>query len=124
MKNVVILNESRPITTPLQAGYCVSFLCKLRGLTFRRNIPEDWGLLLVQSKDSIIDSSIHMFFMFFDLGIVWINDSGEVVDRCIAKRWLTIKAPKNPARYILEIYPERFDEFHIGDKIRFEEQTN
>ena len=108
----------------LQAGYCVSFLCKLRGLTFRRNIPEDRGLLLVQSHDSIINSSIHMFCVFFDLGIIWINDVGDVVDRCIAKRWLTIKVPKNPARYILEIVPERFDEFQIGDKIRFEEQTN
>ncbi len=124
MKNIIVLNESRPMTASLQAGYCVSFLCKLRGFTFRRNIPKDWGLLLVQVKDSIIDSSIHMFFVFFDLGIVWINDSGEVVDRCIAKRWITIKVPKKPARYILEIVPDRLDDFQIGDKIKFEEQTN
>ena len=124
MKNVIIVNQARSLESPLQASYCFSFFCRLKGLTFRRKIPEDWGLLLVQAKDSRIDSAIHMFGVFIDLGIIWINEVGEVVDKCLARRWITIKAPQRPARYILEIIPERLNEFSLGDKIRFEESTS
>jgi uncharacterized membrane protein (UPF0127 family) len=68
-----------------------------------------------------MDSAIHMFGVFFNLGIIWINDSQEIVDKTLAKRWITIKAPKKPARYVLEVIPERFIEFQIGDKINFEQ---
>ena len=124
MKTVIVVNEARSLEVPLQASYCYSFFCRLRGLTFRWKIPHNWGLLLVQTKDSRMDSAIHMFGVFIDLGIIWINEAGTVVDKCLAKRWITIKAPKKPARYILEIVPERLNEFSIGDKIRFEESTN
>jgi uncharacterized membrane protein (UPF0127 family) len=123
MKNVIVINELHSLESPLQASYCFSFFCRLKGLTFQRKIPQNWGLLLVQSKDSRIDSAIHMFGVFIDLGIIWINEAGEVVDKCLAKRWITIKIPKRPARYILEIIPERLREFNLGDKIRFEEST-
>lgn len=87
---------------------------------FRKSIPADWGLLLVEAKDSIVNTSIHMFFVFFDLGVIWINSAGEVVDLCEAKKWITIKAPKKPARYILEVTPERLAEFKVGDQISIE----
>ena len=120
MKNISVVNQSRPLKNSLQAGYCHSFLCKLRGLSFRKTLPTDWGLLLVESRDSRIDTAIHMFFMFFDIGVVWVNEAGKVVDKCFAKKWVTMKAPEEPARYTLEIVPERLDEFQIGDQIRFE----
>lgn len=120
MKNVAVINQNRPLTSKLLAGYCSSFRCRLRGLTFRKSLPPDWGLLLVQSQESRADAAIHMFFVFINLGIVWIDDLGIVVDRCVAKKWVTIKAPKTPARYILEIVPDRLDEFQIGDQINFE----
>ncbi|MGD8458546.1 MAG: DUF192 domain-containing protein [Anaerolineales bacterium] len=124
MKNVIVVNKTHSLESALQASYCFSFFCRLKGLTFRWHIPKDWGLLLVQSKDSRIDTAIHMFGVFIDLGIIWINTAGEVVDKCLAKRWLTIKSPKQPARYILEIVPDRLHEFNIGDKIYFEESTS
>ncbi len=121
MKNIIVVNETRPLNAPLQAGYCVSYWCRLRGFSFRRKIPKDWGLLVVEPKESLYYSTIHMFGVFFDLGIVWINESGEVVDHCVAKRWISIKAPKRPAKYMLEIVPTRIEEFQIGDRIRFEQ---
>jgi uncharacterized membrane protein (UPF0127 family) len=124
MKNVIVINETRSLEYPLQASYCFSFFCRLRGLTFRRKIPKNWGLLLVQARDSRMDSAIHMFGVFIDLGIIWINEAGEVVDQCLARRWVTVKAPSQPARYILEIVPERLNEFNLGDNVRFDESTS
>jgi len=119
MENITIVNTSLPFAAGLSAGYCSTFFCKLRGLMFRKSIPADWGLLLVETKDSIVNTSIHMFFVFFDLGVIWINDAGEVVDLCFAKKWVTIKAPKKAARYILEVKPSRLAEFKVGDQISF-----
>lgn len=89
---------------------------------FRRSIPYDWALLFDEKKESIVNTTIHMFFVFIDLGVVWIDNAGEVVDKCKAKKWVTIKAPQKPARYFLEISPDRLDEFQLGDKITFVEK--
>lgn len=119
MRDVNVVNETRPLPAALQAGYCSSFLCLLKGLMFRKSIPDDWGLLLVYPSDSIVNSTIHMFFVPFDLGVVWINSNNEVVDAARVRRWFGMKGPKNPASYILEIVPERLNEFEIGDKVSF-----
>jgi uncharacterized membrane protein (UPF0127 family) len=124
MKQVQVLNLSTPLTVDLSAGWCSSFWCKFKGLMLRRSIPENWGLLFVESKESITNTSIHMLFCFIDLGIVWMNSSGEVVDTCLARKWVTIRAPKSPARYFLEVLPSRLTEFKVGDRIKFVEQED
>jgi uncharacterized membrane protein (UPF0127 family) len=121
MKLVTIHNLTRPKPQPLVARYCDSFLCRLRGLTFRRKLPDNWGLLLVQSRDSRVDSSIHMLAMWIDLAVVWITDNGEVVDVRLARRWRLAYFPKRPARYVLEMAVEHLEDFHDGDQVRFEE---
>ena len=88
---------------------------------FRRSIPENWGLLLVQNSDSIVNSAIHMVAVPFDLGIVWVNDAGVVVDTVVAKRWVGMKSPKAPARYTLEVQPSHLSKFQPGDKLEFVE---
>ncbi len=120
MNRVVIRNIHCPQVRPLAAIYCASFFCRLRGLTFRSRIDPDAGLLLVQSRDSRLDAAIHMLFVFTDLAVVWINDSGEVVDTCLAKRWRPFYAPSRPARYVLEMNPVRLADFHPGDRVSFE----
>ena len=105
----------------MKALYCVSFACRLRGLTFRRTLAEDEGLLLVQGSDSRLDASIHMLFVWMDLAVVWINSAGNVVDVRLARRWHLAYAPQRPARYVLETRPARLDEFKVGDRIKFED---
>jgi len=78
------------------------------------------GLLLVQGRESRAEAAIHMLFMRTDLTAVWTNADYEVVDVQIAHRWHPLVIPKKPAKYVLEIAPERFTEFEIGDRLRFE----
>ncbi|MBW8011038.1 MAG: hypothetical protein FVQ83_07340 [Chloroflexi bacterium] len=121
MHDIELANQTRQLKSPLQVGYCESFLCRLRGLSFRRTIPHHWGLLLVQEKESRIASAIHMLGMNFDLAIVWISNAGEVVDLRHARRWISMIIPRKPAMYTLELAIERLGEFQIGDKISFDE---
>jgi uncharacterized protein len=120
MQYVSIHNLSRPQVLPIRAGYCQSFGCQLRGLTFRRSMPANQGLLLVQSRDSRLDASIHMLFMWIDLAVVWINDAGEVVDVKHALRWRPAYFPVRPARYVLELSAVHLGDFIVGEKVSFE----
>jgi uncharacterized membrane protein (UPF0127 family) len=120
MKTVRIENKSLPLPASLHAKYCDSFLCRLRGLMFRSKLAIDDGLLLVEGHDSRIDTSIHMFFVFMDLGVIWINSHNQVVDTRLAKAWRPIYLPRQAARYTLEIHPARLDEFKVGDQVEFQ----
>ena len=101
--------------------YCDTFLRQLRGFTFKDHLSPDEGLLLVGIRDSRIDSSIHMLFVSFDLTVIWINSDMQVVDKVLAKSWRPAYASKQPAKYVLEIHPERWGDYEIGDNIQFKD---
>ncbi|NOY97687.1 MAG: hypothetical protein GXP40_00575 [Chloroflexi bacterium] len=118
---VLIRNSDTPSATPIRVKYCASFLCRLRGLTFRRGLAPDEGLLLVQGSDSRLDASIHMLGVGFDLTVVWIDSSLTVVDKVLARRWRPAYFPQKAAKYILEIHPDRWDNFEIGNKVEIKD---
>ncbi|MBI3159267.1 MAG: DUF192 domain-containing protein [Chloroflexi bacterium] len=90
-------------------------------MTFRRALAEDDGLLMDCGRASRYDSAIHMMGVFFDLGIIWLDERQMVVDCGLARRWVSVLAPTAPARYILEVCPGRLREFQPGDTIEFHE---
>jgi uncharacterized membrane protein (UPF0127 family) len=120
MKLIRVENIDQPLPTPLQAIYCDSFLCRLRGLMFLSHLATEQGLMLVEGRDSRLDTSIHMLFVFMDLAVIWINSDKVVVDTVLARAWRPAYTPRQPARYILEIHPGRLGEFKIGDIIEFQ----
>ena len=120
MKTIRIENKSQTLPALLRAVYCDSFLCRLRGLMFRSSLAHDEGLLLVEGRDSRIDTAIHMLFVFMDLAVIWINSDYVVVDTVLARSWFPAYAPHQAAKYILEIHPARLNEFKIGDLVEFQ----
>jgi len=116
----VIRNQTNPAAKPVQAKWCESFVSKLRGYTFRSALTMGEGLLLVEGRDSRVDTAIHMMFVWTDLAVIWINSKNEVVDTVLAKAWRPFYASARPARYILEIHPDRFGEYKAGDLVVFD----
>lgn len=86
---------------------------------FRSGVANDRGLVLVQTSENRLDAAIHMFFVPFDLGVIWINSENTIVDACLAKAWRPFYIPALPAKYILEIHPGRLSEFQVGDQVTF-----
>ena len=121
MRRVQILNETRPLTARLEAGYAESFGDRLRGLTFRRTLPREEGLLLVQGRPTRLDGAIHMLGVWFVLGIVWLDDQRRVIDTRLARPWRLLYVPRAPAQFVLEISGDRLREFAIDDRLRFED---
>jgi uncharacterized membrane protein (UPF0127 family) len=117
---IIVRNLNRDIVNPARVDYCDSFLCRLRGLMFRARLEPSEGLLLVEKRDSRLDTSIHMFFVSFNLAVFWINTDMTVVDKVLAQSWKPAYFSKAEARYTLEVHPDRWGDYEIGDKVKFE----
>ncbi|MFT5194314.1 MAG: uncharacterized membrane protein (UPF0127 family) [Cellvibrionaceae bacterium] len=114
-----ITNEKNQETLVEQAKWCTDFLCKLKGFMFRKSIALDEALVFVHSRDNRINTAIHMFFVPFDLGVIWVNKAGEVVDLVCAKPWRPSYSPQKPASYVIELHPDKLEFVKIGDIIKF-----
>ncbi|MFZ5858332.1 MAG: DUF192 domain-containing protein [Chloroflexota bacterium] len=117
----IFIRTQNGTSDALRVTWCESFLCRLRGLTFRRPITRDEGLLLVFGRDSRVDSSIHMLGVSFDLAVFWINENMQVVDKVVAGAWKPAYFPKSPARYVLEVHASRIDDLEIGQTVQFQD---
>jgi uncharacterized membrane protein (UPF0127 family) len=121
MPKILNVENKTRVIQPLRIQYCDTFLTQLRGFTFRSGIARDEGLILAGKRDSRLDSSIHMLFVPFDLSVIWINSAMQVVAKVIAKSWRPAYFSKQPARYVLEIHPERWGDFEVGDGVEFKD---
>jgi uncharacterized membrane protein (UPF0127 family) len=100
---------------------CRGFGSKFLGLMFRTSLSEEEGALLVYSRTSRAQTSIHMFFVPFPIGVFWLDEEGRIVDRVKALPWRPYYAPAKPARYVLELHPGALDILHAGDRVEFYE---
>lgn len=87
---------------------------------FCRQIQEEEGLLLEQSRENRLEAAIHMLFMWMDLAVIWANQRYEVVDVQYARRWRLAYIPQRPACYVLEVAATHFSDFQVGDQLSFE----
>jgi len=121
MHKVNVLNVSNALRSKLILEYCETYWCKLRGLAWRRKIANGGGMVLVSKREDRANSAIHMFGMFFNLGIIWLNSDMKVVDLKLALKWRSMIRPKVPAQFVIECAPSHLNDFQIGDQIVFEE---
>ena len=116
-----VRNEANGDTVLSRVRPCSSFSCRLRGLTFRRRLEDDEGLLLIGQRESRLDAAIHMFFVFFPIAVVWLDAAGWVVDARIAQPFRSLCIPSAPARDVLEGPAGLIERVRVGHRLRFEE---
>lgn len=104
-----------------RAKLCISFWEHFRGLQLAAPLPDDEGLLFVTDRENRTQTAIHMFFMRFSIGVVWLNRDGQVVDMTLAKPWRPAYAPRVPAQYFIEAMPSILDRVQVGDVLRFDQ---
>ena len=62
-----------------RAKWCASFWCHFRGLQLVPGLPDKEGVLFVTKRESRSQTTIHMFFMLFSIGVVWLDSYGNVL---------------------------------------------
>jgi uncharacterized membrane protein (UPF0127 family) len=65
------------------------------------------------------NSAVTMLFCFMDLGVIWVNDAGEVVDKTVARPWRLSYVAQAPARYVVESDPVLLAEVEVGQRLEF-----
>jgi len=117
----VIRNAETGAVVLSRARWCQSFWCHLRGLQFVRHLDDDEGLLFVTGSENKVDTAIHMLFMFMQIAVVWLDSSGKVVDKKLAKPWRLAYVPQAAAQYYIEANPSLLARVEIGDVLTFDE---
>ncbi|AEH35333.1 DUF192 domain-containing protein [Halopiger xanaduensis] len=89
-----------------------SVLSQLRGLMFRRSIPDDYALAF--RFDSVETQDVHMLFVFFPIDVVWlVDDTVQRVERL--RPWLGFKRAE--ADTIVELPAGTADDVEPGDRL-------
>jgi uncharacterized membrane protein (UPF0127 family) len=122
MKTVIIrkLSGNFGSIANLEAWYFENFYFRLKGLMFKKEIAVNQAGLFINKNENIIDSSIHMLFMNFDIAVFWLDNTNTIVDKRIAKKWRLMYCPDVKSQKILETHTEIFDKLHIGEEIIIE----
>jgi uncharacterized membrane protein (UPF0127 family) len=118
LKTIEISKTSQPFTHVI-VKYCDTFLSKLIGLMFSRELKIDHGIILVENSETRINTSIHMLFMNYDITVLWVDKQLVIVDKVLARKWRPMYLPKKPAQYVVELHQSKFSEFSIGDQLIF-----
>lgn len=106
---------------PIYIEWRTSFLGKLCGLMGTRSLDPQSGIVLVENRTGIINTSIHMLFVFTPLAIYWLDDHFSVVHKVVAQPWDLAHASPLPAKYVMELHPIHIDRWQLGDTITFDE---
>lgn len=113
----MVKNRTSGKTILARVRWCSSFFSRLRGLTFRRALAADEGIVLDEQVESVLATAIHMLFVFFPIGVVWLDRNFKVVDQVLARPFRLYYAPRQPARYVLEGPPALLEQVNIGDQL-------
>lgn len=116
MKTVKLENTSYPDIF-VNVKYCDSFWSKFLGLMFTKELKPNQGIILVDNNETMMNTSIHMMFMSYDLTVLWLDNQMVIVDKVLARKWMPFYIPKKPAQYVAELHPSKFSEYSIGDKL-------
>ena len=84
----------------MEVKVCKSLFSRARGLMFSKRI-KDSCLLFVFPKEERV--SLHMFFVFFPIDVLFLNEKKEIVD--LKQNFLpfTVHTSRKPAKYVLEM---------------------
>jgi uncharacterized membrane protein (UPF0127 family) len=93
-----------------------SVLAHLRGLMFRRSIPDDYALVF--RFDAVGKRDVHMLFVFEPLDVLWIVE-GEVVRTDRLDPWTGMAVAE--ADTLVELPAGGADGVSVGDTVRLVE---
>ena len=114
MQGVKLENRTRGETLARRVQVCDTWWSRGRGLMFRRSLRDDvlWFQL---GRSGRLDAAIHMFFVFFPIGVVWLDEAGRVVDQALARPFRPWYAPAKPAAVYVEGPPSILEHCAPGD---------
>lgn len=95
-----------------EVGEANSLLRKVLGRMFTLSMPEEYALVF--DFEELRPIPIHMVFVLYSLGVVWVED-GEVVNTKELAPWFGYH--DGFGDMVIEVHPDKLDQIEAGDKI-------
>lgn len=104
---MIIKNKSNNKIIANNAWTCETLNERCRGLMFKK-LKENEGCVLVNSREGILESGIHMMFVPQKLQVIFADDDLKVIQVMNCKKagilnWWRTYFPKEPAKYVIEV---------------------
>ena len=115
-KTILIVEDEKAMMDTLgkkisKAKYCNSIFSKFKGLMFSNKLKKGRSIILVGNN-----LSLHMFFVFFPIDIVYLDSNKKVVEIRQAIPFLSFIRPKKKSKYVIEMNRGE-NVLKIGDKV-------
>ena len=118
----MLVNRTTGEVLATQITHCDTFWSRLRGLMFRRALGPEQAYVFSYRRESIAETAIHMFFVFQEIAVVWLDAQWRVVETARARPFRPYYAPSTAAQYIVEAAPGMLAYAHVGDVWVLEEE--
>jgi hypothetical protein len=73
------------------------------GLMFSRKSKFNYGLIFDLERETVIGASLHMFFVFYPINVIFLNSKKQIVDIKTDFRPFTFYSTNKKCRYIIEL---------------------
>ncbi len=94
---------------------------KLKGLMFENVNLFDYALVFLLSKESILNATIHMMFVFFPIDVVYLDKNKKVVDIVRGLQPFTPSCvPKKPSKFFIELPVGKSKGISLRDRIEWQ----
>lgn len=119
LEHGMLIHSGNGETLARRVVLCDTFWLRFRGMMFRRTLDPQEAFIFVYARESVAQTSIHMFFVFFPIAVLWLDSAKRVIDKVVAKPFRPFYAPRKAARYCIEGAPELVERVRIGDRVTF-----
>ncbi|MDP2924264.1 MAG: DUF192 domain-containing protein [Candidatus Omnitrophota bacterium] len=109
-----ILNKTKGVVIVEKAGVAKTFFQRAAGLMFRENMDTNEAMIFYKAP------SIHMFFMFFPIDVVFLDKNMRVMKICAALRpWQMASCFKSAVTIELPVHTANNTGLTVGDVLEF-----
>ena len=93
---MLLKDDGTRIATRIE--YATGGVARMRGLMFRRDIPNDYAMIFVFSKPG--DVSVHTLFMRFPIDVIFLNEGKIIIDIARLNPWTGYRRVRDVAYFI------------------------
>lgn len=93
---------------------------RAKGLMFSKEKNFDYGLIFDLERETKVGASIHMFFVFFPINVLFLDSNKKIIDLKFGLKPWQMTRPMKKCRYIIELpikYGKKF--YSIGDRLNW-----
>ena len=115
---MILKSNGKTIASDVE--FAKTFFSQSRGLMFKRDISDNYALVLVFDKPK--KASVHMLFVRFPIDALFLDDDKRIIKAATLKPWIGMSSSEKETRYIIEMKKNKISEHGLveGEQLFFD----